>query len=316
MRFRFRRYLAVLVLGAPIAGRALAEPFLMRDARPLPPWSFLVEGSAWWGTSRGGFDREGNLLSLDSTPGVAFARGVSGTVRAGLPCDLEAAFSDAYLTQEVKIDRTDAFGSWDGSYLYRGEGEGDKLLSLKWTALSGGHSALALEAGVKMPTARGPEEAGNRYERLGDGGWACPVGIRINNERGVVCAYLEGFWQWSAPRHVDEWYGVRLPQRGLYRPGQGYWVSAGAELGTPHFSWALEISREVTERDRGNIGSLPAVPGGGNGLEPRRESLVLVPSLILPASRATEIRLAALVPVSGRNAYQVFTAAVSVRRYF
>jgi hypothetical protein len=38
--------------------------------------------------------------------------------------------------------------------------------------------------------------------------------------------------------------------------------------------------------------------------------------LFLPATRSGEIRLAGLVPISGRNIYQVFTVALSVRRYF
>lgn len=304
------RTIAVALLLAPAL--ALAEPFLARDPAALDPFRRIIEVGGSWGASRGAFDDEKHPIPFSQTAGAALARDAVIELRQGLAWDTEVRLTAGWATQEVKVDRGISASGYLGADTSRAEGPTDIAFAWKWAPPVTGDSALAVEAGFTAPLARGPDRAASPGDRLGTGGATFPVGLRFAHRQGVITGYATGFWDIAVARHVSTWYGV--PPGGRYVPAQSWWGSVGAEVNPSAAAgaegqgatWAVEFGRGYTGREKGDV-ALAA------GLLPPTASLMFVPSVSVPAGRRSEVHLAALLPLEGRNVYQMFTAAASVR---
>ncbi len=291
-----------------------AEPFLSRDPAALDPFRRVIEIGGSWGASRGAFDDEKHPIPFSQTAGAALARDAAVELRQGLAWDSEVRLTAGWATQEVKVDRGIGASGYLGADATRAEGPTDIAFAWKWSPPVTGDSALAVEAGFTAPLAKGPDRATSPGARLGTGGTTFPVGLRFAHRQGVITGYATGFWNIAVARHVSTWYGA--PPGGRYVPAQSWWGSVGAEInpaaagGDPDAregpTWAVEFGRGYTGREKGDAAFAA-------DLEPPTGSLAFVPSVAIPAGRRTAVHLAALLPLEGRNVYQMFTAAASVR---
>lgn len=300
-----RTLLACCMAAGLVPVPALAEPFLSREVPSLDVRRTVVELGGSWTASRGAYDDEKHTLGFSQTPGTALARDATLTVRQGTYWNSELRVVAGWAAQEVKVDRGYGASGYLGADTSRGEGPTDIVVAWKWAPPLDGDTAGALEAGIKIPVARGPDRARNVYDRLGTGGLSFPLGVRLSHCQGVITGYLAGFWEIPMARNVTTWYGS--PPGGRYVPGQGFWFTAGAEV-RPGAGplWAVEFAKSYTGRETGD----PAFAGS---LLAPQSSLNFVPSVSVPVGMTSDVHLAATLPLEGRNVYQMFGAAMSLR---
>jgi len=288
---------------APVT--ALAEPFLSRDVPALGVRQTVFELGGSWAASRGGYDDEKHTLGFSQTPGTALSRDASLAIRQGISWDSEIQVAAGWAAQEVKVDRGYSASGYLGADTARGEGPTDIVITWKWAPPLNGDTAGALEAGVKIPVARGPDKAKNAYDRLGTGGFSLPVGVRWSHCQGVITGYFTGFWDIPLARNLTTWYGN--PPGGRYVPGQGFWFTVGAEV-RPGAGplWAVEFAKAYTGRETGDAAF-------GPDLLPPQSSLTFVPSVSVPVGMGSDFHLAVTLPLEGRNVYQMFGGEASLR---
>jgi hypothetical protein len=288
-----------------VASRAAAEPWLGHDAAGLGAGAMAFSLDGAWAASRGAYDDTGHPLGFSQTAGAALTRDLALEARRGLSSTVDVKLAGGWSSQEIKVDRGIGASGYLGSDSTRGAGLTDALVSLKWAPSLGADSVLGLEAGVTLPLARGPDRATSQADRLGTGGVSFPVGVRFTHTQGVIHGYFSGFLIPSPRRSVTRWYGAALS--GRFRPGTEYAFSAGAEVRPATGpSWSVEVAKTYAGRETGDAALAP-------GLLPPFSALTFVPSVAVALTAATGLHLAALLPLDGRNVYQMIGTAASLR---